>query len=297
MATTTRKAIITVRATINAPVEKVWNFWSDPKHIIHWNNASDDWYTPRAENDLRIGGKFNSRMEARDGSMGFDFTGKYTKVVYHKQIEYLLDDDRKVLINFVSEGKETIVTEKFEAEQINSLELQQTGWQAILNNFKKYVESSGKPTPLQFEILIDANIDKVYTTMIGEKTYSEWTSEFNPTSHFKGSWEKGSKIQFIGTDQNGKQGGMVSQIKENIPHKFISIEHLAVIQDGIEITSGPEIEPWKGGFENYTFCEENGKTKLTIEMGAKQEIPKEFIAYFNATWPKALSKLKSICEK
>jgi uncharacterized protein YndB with AHSA1/START domain len=297
MSTTTKKTTITVRSTINAPIESVWKYWTNTNHIIHWNNASSDWHTTRAENDLRVGGRFISRMEAKDGSTGFDFSGIYTRIVHQKLIEYLLDDDRKVHVSFVTDGNLTTVSENFEAEQENSIDLQQTGWQSILNNFKKYSETYGKPKSIQFEILIEADIEKVYTTLIGENSYSEWTSAFNPTSHFKGSWEKGSKIKFIGTDQNGKQGGMASRINENIPNKYISIEHLAVIQDDVEITNDAEAELWKGATENYTFCEENGKTKLTVEMQANHEIPKEFISYFNATWPKALSKLKSICEK
>ncbi len=135
---------ITVSAIINSNVQMAWEYWTDPKHIIRWNNASPDWHTPRAENDLRIGGKFLSRMEARDGSMGFDFSGKYTKVVQQKLIELILDDNRKVQVRFEANGNKTTVTEVFEAEHENSIELQQTGWQAILDNFKKYVEGTEK---------------------------------------------------------------------------------------------------------------------------------------------------------
>lgn len=141
--TTLEKTVITVGAEINAPVEKVWEFWTDPKHIVRWNNASDDWHTPKAENDLRVGGKFLSRMEARDGSMGFDFIGVYSKVEPLRQIEYTLEDDRTVQISFAADGDKTMVTETFEAEQENTLELQQFGWQSIVNNFKRYVETSG----------------------------------------------------------------------------------------------------------------------------------------------------------
>jgi uncharacterized protein YndB with AHSA1/START domain len=169
MATTIEKAIITVRAVINAPVKKAWELWTDPKHIIRWNNASDDWHTPKAENDLRVGGKFLSRMEAKDGSWGFDFSGKYNLVDQYKQMEYTIDDGRKVQVSFVPEKNETFVTETFEAEQTHTLEIQQTGWQAILDNFKKYVESSGNMEPMHFETVINANVEKVYKTMFDEK--------------------------------------------------------------------------------------------------------------------------------
>jgi uncharacterized protein YndB with AHSA1/START domain len=136
------RTAITVNADINAPLEKVWNFWTLPEHIIKWNNASDDWHTPYAENDLRTGGKFQSRMEAKDGSMGFDFRGIYDNVELHKLIEYTLGDGRKVQISFSENDNQTRVSEKFEAEAENSVELQQNGWQSILNNFKKYTEEN-----------------------------------------------------------------------------------------------------------------------------------------------------------
>ena len=180
--------------------------YTNPEHIVKWNNASDDWHTPRAENDLRTGGRFLSRMEARDGSSGFDFSGVYTDVKPPEKIGYTLDDDRRVQILLVSGGNATIVKESFEAEQTNPVELQQNGWQSILNNFKKYVEASGKRKAMHFAIEIKASVENVFKTMLDDKTYSEWTSVFNPTSHFKGSWEKGSKILFLGTDHDGTPG-------------------------------------------------------------------------------------------
>jgi uncharacterized protein YndB with AHSA1/START domain len=139
---TSAKTIITVEAEIHASVEKVWDLLTNPEHIVKWNNASDDWHTPRAENDLRIGGRFLSRMEARDGSNGFDFSGVYTDVKPLKQIDYTLDDDRKVQVSFALKRNITTVRETFEAEHVYPTEMQQNGWQAILNNFKKYVEAS-----------------------------------------------------------------------------------------------------------------------------------------------------------
>lgn len=137
------KTIITIESTVNAPVEKVWEYWTKPEHITQWNSASDDWHTPRAENDLRAGGSFASRMEAKDGSMGFDFGGVYDAVRTNEYIEYTMGDSRKVKINFSTQGKQTNVTESFEAENTNSVEMQRSGWQAILDNFKKYTEATG----------------------------------------------------------------------------------------------------------------------------------------------------------
>lgn len=132
---------ITIEANISATIDTVWRLWTEPSHIIKWSNASDDWHTPHAENDLRPGGKFMSRMEAKDGSFGFDFGGVYDDVKDKRYIEYTIGDGRKVKVFFSAEGDETKVIETFEAEDSNPVEMQKDGWQAILNNFKKYAEA------------------------------------------------------------------------------------------------------------------------------------------------------------
>lgn len=139
---TANKTTITVENTVKAPVAKVWEFWSKPEHITKWSNASDDWHTPYAENDLRVGGKFASRMEAKDGSFGFDFGGVYDEVKPNELIVYTLGDGRKVIIKFTGNGNETKIVQTFEAEGTHSVEMQRGGWQAILDNFKKYVEAN-----------------------------------------------------------------------------------------------------------------------------------------------------------
>ncbi|TJY44106.1 polyketide cyclase [Cohnella pontilimi] len=136
------KANITVEAIIHKPVEEVWKYWAQPQHITQWCSASDDWHAPTAENDLRVGGKFVTRMEARDGSAGFDFGGVYDEVRTNELISYTMEDGRKVTIHFIDQGNDTKVVETFEAEAIHSAEMQQAGWQAILDNFKKYSEMS-----------------------------------------------------------------------------------------------------------------------------------------------------------
>ena len=133
---------ITIEAIINAPVSKVWEYWSKPEHIKQWYNASPEWHAPRAENDLQVGGKFVTRMEAKDGSFGFDFGGVYDEVKTNELIAYTLEDERKVSIHFISEDSSTKVVETFEAEEENPVEMQRGGWQAILDNFKKYTEEN-----------------------------------------------------------------------------------------------------------------------------------------------------------
>ncbi|MFE4709088.1 SRPBCC family protein [Peribacillus simplex] len=133
---------VTVETTIQATIEKVWKYWTEPDHITQWNNPSDDWHTPFAENDLRQGGKFVSRMEAKDGSAGFDFGGIYDEVNLHEVIAYTMGDGRKVKITFKEQENEIEVIETFDAETTHPIEFQKQGWQAILNNFKKYVEQT-----------------------------------------------------------------------------------------------------------------------------------------------------------
>ncbi|MCF8238618.1 MAG: SRPBCC domain-containing protein [Saprospiraceae bacterium] len=135
------KKKILVSTTIQSPIEKVWMCWTTPEHIMKWNAAADEWHCPTATNDLRAGGRFVYHMAARDESMGFNFCGTYDVVTRPNRLKYTLDDDRKVTVNFSEEDGITTVTEEFEAEATNSLELQQTGWQAILDRFKHLVES------------------------------------------------------------------------------------------------------------------------------------------------------------
>ena len=132
---------IKIQATVSADIKKVWEYWTKSEHITKWNFASDDWHCPRAENDLKIGGKFNSRMEAKDGSFGFDFWGIYDEIVEHKKIVYTMGDGRKAITTFEDQNNKTKVTTLFEPENENPVEMQKGGWQAILNNFKKYVEA------------------------------------------------------------------------------------------------------------------------------------------------------------
>ena len=134
-------ATITVETTVNAPVEKVWDAWSEPKHITQWCQASDDWHAPYADNDLRVGGQFKTTMAAKDGSFSFDFGGEYTKVDPSKTIEYTMGDGRKVQVYFTEEKGQSHIVETFEPESMNPVEMQRGGWQAILDNFKKYTES------------------------------------------------------------------------------------------------------------------------------------------------------------
>ncbi|MCR6720773.1 MAG: SRPBCC family protein [Chitinophagaceae bacterium] len=134
--------VITIETTVKAPIAKVWECWNDPAHVTKWNQASPDWHSPRAENDVRTGGRFIYRMEAKDGSFGFDFSGTYNEVKPNEYIKYTMDDNRKVEVWFQQKPEGIYIKENFEAEEMNSVELQKEGWQSILDSFARYCEKA-----------------------------------------------------------------------------------------------------------------------------------------------------------
>lgn len=149
---------------------------------------------------------------------------------------------------------------------------------------------------LTFKVVIHAPAHQVYDLMLGisnKSTYQQWTALFNPTSTYEGQWKKGGKMLFIGTDDKGEKGGIVSEIMDNIPNQFVSIRHYGLVNGNEEITEGPEVEKWANGFENYTFTENKGITELKVDLDTTQE----FMEYMNENYPKALNKLKEMCEK
>lgn len=134
--------MITVQTKVQAPLDKIWSFWTVPKHITKWNSASEDWHTPYADNDLKVGGKFKYTMASQDGTMSFDFIGTYSVIQDKRTIAYTIEDGREVIVVFEEQEDGVIIRESFDPELMNPEELQQQGWQTILDNFKKYVEAS-----------------------------------------------------------------------------------------------------------------------------------------------------------
>lgn len=132
---------ITINTVIVADIQKVWDYYNSPEHITQWNHASDDWHCPKAENDMKIGGTYLARMEAKDGSFGFDFKAIYDEIIPMAKVAYTLEDERKVVTTFEKQGEQTKVTTVFDAEGMNPIDMQKAGWQAILNNFKRYTET------------------------------------------------------------------------------------------------------------------------------------------------------------
>jgi len=146
---------------------------------------------------------------------------------------------------------------------------------------------------LEFSIVIDAPKEKVWNTMLEDKTYRIWTEAFMPGSYYDGDWSKGSKILFLGPGNDGKVGGMVSRIKDNRLYEYVSIEHLGEVIDGVEDTTSDRVKDWAGALENYSFIDKDGKTELIVDMN----INEEFKEMFEGMWPKALQKLKALCEE
>lgn len=288
----TAKHKIQIATEIAAPINQVWTAYNFPCHIVQWNFASEDWHSPSAKNELESGGSFSYRMEAKDGSMGFDFEGVFQEVRANELLTYVLGDGREVRVQFEEKEALTQVRIDFEPEEMYSEELQRQGWQAILDNFKKHVEGFQHDS-LHFEIEINAPVSLVFERMLADETYRKWTAVFSPGSFYRGTWEKGSKILFIGIGEDGVEGGMVSRIADRILNKYVSIEHLGLYENGKKITEGPAVEGFKGATENYSFSEANGKTRVKIDMDTSGS----YREYFEKTWPEALKVLKEICEK
>jgi uncharacterized protein YndB with AHSA1/START domain len=284
---------ITIHSTIKASKSKVYEFWTTPSHVCNWNFASPDWHCPSCTIDLKEGGKISAIMSSKDGSMSFDFWSNYDVIVPNEKLALTMGDGRKWNIYFEETEEGTKVTEEFEPESQNPIDMQEMGWQSILNNFKSYVESK-RYEKISFVVEIDAPKDQVYKMMLSKETYNDWTKVFTETSHYEGEWIKGNKIRFLAYDKEGKLNGMVSKLDEVIPNEFVSIQHLGEIVNNEDITSGELIDQWSGSHENYHFeTIENNGTKLTI---AVDSIP-EYFSFFNEQYPVALQKLKEICEK
>lgn len=290
---TSNKTIVHIETQVNASLEKTWQNWTSTHAITKWHTASPDWHTPQAEHVLEPGGKFSYRMEAKDGSFGFDFSGTFDTIRPNEFLGITLDDGRKMTVTFSGNEEQTQIKEAFEAEETNPVEMQRGGWQNILDNFKTYVESLNERVQLHFKTTIHATAEKVYETLTDTEKYKLWASAFFPGCYFEGSWEKGSKIHFLGVDENGEKGGMLALVAENIPGQLISLIYQGIIKGEEEITEGKEVEDWKGGFENYTLKEKDGVTELTVDISAIRE----FQDFFSESWPLALTEIKKLAEQ
>ncbi|MBS9525816.1 SRPBCC domain-containing protein [Litoribacter alkaliphilus] len=285
-------ALVKLTVSIKAPLSQVWGSWTSAEHIVNWNFASEDWHCPKAKLELRSGGEFSYHMAAKDGSQAFDFKGEFEEVVPMQMIKFHLDDGRKVQVHFKQMKDHVEIVEEFEAESSHSIEMQRQGWQAILENFKVYTESLSKLHRLHFDVQIEAPAQAVYEIMLAPDTYREWTAAFHPGSYYKGKWEVGETLYFIGPDAEGRESGMVAKVTKAKPGEIVGVEMLGMLDKGVEVTEGPEIETWKGAVEEYRFEERDSATTVRVTV----DTIGEYKAYFEETWPKALQILKTICE-
>ncbi len=220
---------ITVEARIQAPVEKVWQIWTEPRHITRWCAASDDWHTPRAENDPRTGGRFAQRMEAKDGSFGFEFEGVYDAAIPNELLEYSLGDGRKVKIVFTSDGEETTVTETFDAETENPVEMQRGGWQAILDHFKTYAEWTAHPQrELVGSRVIDAPIALVWQAWTDPKHLAKWWGPNGFSNTFSDfEFREHGPSRFVMHGPDGANYDNELAYVEIVPHRKIVLDHVS----------------------------------------------------------------------
>lgn len=284
---------IVITTTLKAPLKTVWNCYTHPIHIIHWNNASEDWHTTFAEADMRQGGKFLSRMEAKDGSAGFDFTGTYTQVKPHSILAYELADSRKVEVLFEETTKDIAVTVTFDAENENPIDMQKAGWYTILSNFKAYTENPATRNMLHFDVKIECAIEMVFAKMFEKKTYNAWAGVFEQGSTFKGDWQRGSQMHFVYADEDEEEQGLIAKVRENIPNRFISLEYIGLVQNSQEVFEGEDVEDWEGALENYSFRAKENATIVSVDLDSTED----FVPFLKSTWPKALAKLKELCEE
>jgi uncharacterized protein YndB with AHSA1/START domain len=146
---------------------------------------------------------------------------------------------------------------------------------------------------LKKSVFINASRQKVWDAVTGFETYKEWTKPFNATSYFKGDWSEGSKMYFLGTDESGKEGGMVSRIAKSVPGEFLSIEHLGMFENGVEDTTSEKVKAWSPSFENYTLNEKDGGTEFLVEV----DLPESYVAEFDSMWDNSLKVLKEVAER
>lgn len=247
--------MITVKTTVDASPETTWALYTNPVHVRQWNNASEDWITPIAENDLRKGGKLKYRMEAKDGSTGFDFEGTFDKVEPFEALDYTIADGRHVMVRFQPSGKYTTVQVSFEAESVHSRELQEQGWQAILVNFRRFVSYTNEFKPIQFAIKIQSPKQHVWTQMTAPDTYREWAGAAWPGSYFEGKWIEGSTISFFDKNRSGTKSILVL----HRPFDVSIAEHVACYDNGAEVADSDQARSWVGSKECYYFKEQMAK--------------------------------------
>jgi uncharacterized protein YndB with AHSA1/START domain len=285
-------APISVSVRLQLPPQMVWKLWNDPAQMVRWNAASDDWHTPVADNDLRVGGKLQTRMEARDGSFGFDFEAVYEVVDAPNRLVYRLGDGRGVELDLRAEGEETVLTQRFEPEKEFPVELQQQGWQAILDNFKRWAEAYRGVTAVHFAQEVRMAPSALAELMLQELPYRYWTAVFDPSSHYVGDWKEGSTVDFLCDLPDGRQRGTRALVANFRPGQYIRLVHQGLVEGDTFINSGAEAEAWLGLNEIYSFSPREYGCLLTVDV----DVPEKYADYLTTQWPLALARIRELAE-
>jgi len=278
---------ITVSIEINERLDLVWEKFTRADHIVNWYFASPSWHAPSANVDFVDGGMFSIRMEAWDKSFGFDYKGKFQRITPMKSIQYILEDQREVLTSFTEYESAVKITQTFESEDANNLELQKQGWQATLESFKRYVETDF----LIFESHIDihASQEVIWDSITQLEKYQIWTKAFSENAIFHGQWRQGETLDFI----TPNRGGTRVLVDALIPNNSIHLVHTAVITpDNQSDSTSPSAKPWVNTIENYELINKDN----IVTFVAHIECHRSFYDFMKSSWDKALVDLKSYNE-
>ncbi len=277
--------VIEIEVLIKNSLDKVWEYWTGQPFISQWYSASDDWWTPWVNQNFQVDQGFVYRMEARDGSMGFDFSGVFTEIVDHEKIVYVLEDGRKVLTTFEERDGRILLKQAFDAEDQNSAQMQKDGWQAILNHFKSFCE--GDQIEMSFRTVLGTNPNRVWEYLTLPRLYEEWAIAFSEQPKFVGQWVEGGTIDFI----DFQEGGTRVQLDKVKPFEKLYMTHIAMIdgQAGI-VEDHPEAPTWVGTKENYDLELVGKETILTIHIMCH---PK-YVDYLRNSWEKAVKLMTHV---
>jgi uncharacterized protein YndB with AHSA1/START domain len=281
---------ITITQSIKAPLKTVYESYLNPVDNLRWNTAGEGWTTSYAKIDARVGGELHFGYQGPTLDLSFDLGGVFKEIVENHKISYLMGD-RLVEWFFEQSGSgQTKVSCIFDAEDQNSLAMQEHGWNNILTNFKTFVERKANPnnTSLTKTIVIKSSRAKVWKCLLDDESYRIWTVPFCEGSYYTGEMKYDNKIHFL----SPRGDGLVSNVNVCVPEFQISFEHLGYIKDGVEDFDSTEFHGWKGARETYTIYQKEGFVELEIY----QELLVSEVEFMTAKWDEALVVLKGICE-
>lgn len=292
---------LSVSTIIQAPKEQVWEYLWDPEHIVHWSFASNDWYCPQAIwNKPQVWEMFSNTFSAKDGSFSFDFTWKYDEVVEYEILKYTLwemkdyfiDAWRKVEVHLKETASGVEITQIFDTEDENPHDMQIAGWKAILENFKKYVETGEKVLFIKKSVVLNTSQESVFHILTDDTLYRQWTSAFCEGSYYEtNKWQVWEKIYF----KSPHDWWLISEISYFQPPYQVGFTHLWFLtKDGAEDYESEEVHTWKWYKEIYTCKKVDANT---TELTIYQDISENDFESFNALWDAALRNIQDLTKK